>query len=106
MKRTNPVEAAIEAVAAWIEARDEHYSGWNPHDEQYDNGYNGARSSIAATLRSAIGDDPSDDASMLREVISDKLAGGEAHQSDCAIYSAPAYVPEPCTCADTRKDAV
>lgn len=35
---------------------------------------------------------------MLREKLSDALAGGLPHRSDCAVYQAPAYEPGPCNC--------
>jgi hypothetical protein len=35
---------------------------------------------------------------MLREKLSDALASGLPHKSDCAVYSAPAHEPGPCDC--------
>jgi hypothetical protein len=35
---------------------------------------------------------------MLREKLSDALAGGLPHKSDCAVYNAPAEEPGPCDC--------
>lgn len=34
----------------------------------------------------------------LREKLSDALAGGVQHKSDCSVYSAPAYTPSQCNC--------
>jgi len=33
-----------------------------------------------------------------REALSERLAGGLRHASDCAVYNAPAYDPKPCDC--------
>ena len=42
-----------------------------------------------------------DEIADLRERLSDALAGGKTHASDCSVYNAPAYTPEPCNCGVT-----
>jgi len=54
------------------------------------NDTDGHRGTSPANLESKIG--------RLRERLSDALAGGVQHWSDCAVYNAPAYEPEPCNC--------
>lgn len=41
----------------------------------------------------------------LREKLSDALAGGLPHKSDCAVYLAPAYEPRPCDCGASNASA-
>lgn len=36
------VETERDAILAWLRAQPESYSGWNDHDEHFDNGYNSA----------------------------------------------------------------
>jgi len=38
-----------------------------------------------------------------REELSAELAGNLRHDSDCAVYNAPAYDPKPCDCGAQLK---
>lgn len=91
--------AVLSGVAAYLKAEPESYSGWNPHDEQYDDGWNAAVRWIVQTLEDAIkGNDDISDGDRLREHISDALAVGARHLSDCAVFAAPAQMPGSCNC--------
>ena len=95
---TEPVKAILSAVATWLDGLPASYSGWNPHDEQFDSGAMNEREQLAAKLRAATTDDCDNDVSMLRELISDGLSGLGKHWSSCAVYNAPAELPGLCNC--------